>query len=139
VFDIVVKKAAMLEDIRSGLYIMKEAGNCAEDRSSRIVDVKDVEAAIKKLDEFSIRNKSELDEEIQNILLIIKNNSGKRIGEIFKAYTDKGGTLTYKTFQRKIEKLANGKFITTEKIAGGVDGKTTIIRAASVEKKLSDF
>jgi hypothetical protein len=47
--------------------------------------------------------------------------------------------MTYKTFQRKIEKLSKSKFISTEKIAGGKEGKTTIIRAQNVEKKLSDF
>ena len=47
--------------------------------------------------------------------------------------------MTYKTFQRKIEKLSKSKFITTEKISGGKEGKTTIIHTDKVEKKLSDF
>jgi archaeal cell division control protein 6 len=139
IFEIVVKKSAQLKDIRAGLYIMKEAGNCAEERSSRVINETDVKKAIKKLDEFSIKKSTDLDEESQRILEIAKDNSGKKIGDLFRIYENSGGKMTYKTFQRKIDKLANGKFITTEKITGGAEGKTTIIRTDSVEKKLSDF
>ena len=138
-FEMVTSKTAALQDIRSGLYIMKEAGNSAEDRSSRKVEKQDVELAIKKLDEFSIKKSTDLDEESQKILEIARDNSGRKIGELFKIYEDKGGNMTYKTFQRKIEKLSKSKFITTEKIAGGAEGKTTIIRTCHTEKKLSDF
>ena len=98
-----------------------------------------VELAIKKLDEFSIKKSTDLDEETQKILEITRENSGKKIGELFKIYEENGGQMTYKTFQRKIDKLAKSKFITTEKITGGAKGKTTIIRTTKSEKKLSDF
>lgn len=139
VFEMVVKKAASLQDIRSGLYIMKEAGNSAENRSCRKISDDDVSAAIKKLDDFSIKKSTDLDEESQKILEIARGNSGQKIGDLFKIYIQAGGEMTYKTFQRKIDKLSKSKFILTEKIAGGKEGKTTIIKIANVEKKLSDF
>lgn len=139
IFEIVVKKTSALQDIRSGLYIMKEAGNAAEERSSRKVSEQDVRLAIKKLDEFSIKKSTDLDDESKKILEIARGNSGKRIGDLFKEYVKTGGKMTYKTFQRKIDKLAKSKFISTEKIAGGTEGKTTIIHSNKVEKKLSDF
>jgi len=138
-FDKVVQKATELQDIRSGLYIMREAGNAAEDRSSKKVELKDVELAIKKLDEFSIKKSTDLDEESQKILEIARGNSGQKIGELFKIYEKAGGSMTYKTFQRKIEKLSKSKFIITEKIAGGKEGKTTIIHTNKIEKTLQDF
>jgi hypothetical protein len=35
--------------------------------------------------------------------------------------------------------LSDGKFIVTEKITGGKEGKTTIIKPSSTEKKLTEF
>jgi len=137
-FSAVVEKTAALQDIRSGLYLMRESGNAAEDRASKKIEMQDVDIAVKKFDAFSIKSNDELDDEAQKILAIAKGNSGSKIGDLFRLYEQAGGTVTYKTFQRKIEKLSKGKFISTEKIAGGVEGKTTIIRT-NADKKLSDF
>jgi len=128
-----------LEDIRSGLFILKEAGNNAEDRSSRKIILDDVKKAIEKLPEFSAKSSSELEEEKKIILDIIKKNSGKKIGEIYKEYQAAGGKAVYKTFQRKISKLEKQGFISTEKIAGGKEGKTTIINYKDITKKITDF
>lgn len=138
-FAKVVERTAKLQDIRSGLYLMRESGNAAEDRASRSIEVQDVETALSKLDAFSIKKSTDLDEVSQVILTLAKEHSGSKIGDIFKLYTAAGGELTYKTFQRKIAALEKSKFISTEKIAGGKEGKTTIIHKAHVEKKLSDF
>ncbi len=138
-FDLVVKKATELQDIRSGLYIMREAGNASEERASKNIEIVDVEFAIKKLNDFSIKKSTDLDEESQRILEIARGNTGSKIGDLFKVYEKQGGQMTYKTFQRKIEKLSKSKFIVTEKIAGGKEGKTTIIHTDKVEKTLSDF
>jgi cell division control protein 6 len=138
-FEAVVKKTAELEDIRSGLYIMRESGNSAEERSSRKIEKTDVEKAIKKLDEFSIKKSTDLDEEANKILKIAREHPNEKIGNLFKIYVEEKGEMTYKTFQRKIEKLSDGKFIVTEKITGGKEGKTTIIKPSSTEKKLTEF
>ncbi len=138
-FEIVVNKTAKMQDIRSGLYLLREAANLAEDESARKISVKHVEGAIKKLDEFTIKNKNELDEEIQFIFDIVKQNSGKKAGDLFKIYQEKGGKSVYKTFRRKLDILEKGKFIIQEKMEGGAEGNTTIVKIASQEKKLTEF
>ena len=53
--------------------------------------------------------------------------------ELFELYQKQGGKSSYKTFQRKIDKLSENKFIKTTK-STGKGGNTTI-----VEKKLTEF
>lgn len=137
-FDLVAKKSFELEDIRSGLYLLRESGLSAEAKASRNITAEHVKDALSRLDEFSIKNKSELDAEIKFILNIVKQNSGKKIGDLFKIYEKEGGKTVYKTFQRKIRKLADGKFVTIEKIMGGAEGTTSLISVRNV-KKLTEF
>ena len=138
-FNMAAKRAAELSDIRSGLYLLKEAGTIAEDKASRKITQEHMKAAIEKLDEFSIKKSTDLEDEIQFILGMIKKNSDSKIGDLFRIYQKDGGRSSYKTFQRKIKKLEQGKFITTEKIAGGEEGNTTIIKYKGTTKKLTDF
>ncbi|OIO62600.1 hypothetical protein COY26_05315 [Candidatus Woesearchaeota archaeon CG_4_10_14_0_2_um_filter_33_10] len=137
--ELAVEKTFELGDIRSGLYLLREAGNAAEDRSSRKITLDDVKKAMEKLPEFSSKKTDEIEEDQKFILEIIKKNSGKKIGEIYKAYQDEGGKAIYKTFQRKIAKLEKNNFISAEKIAGGKEGKTTIISIKNITKKITDF
>ena len=137
--ELAVEKTFELGDIRSGLYLLREAGNAAEDRSSRKITLDDIKKALEKLPDFSSKNTSELEEEKKFILDIIKKNSGKKIGEIYKEYQAAGGKAVYKTFQRKIAKLEKDNFISTEKITGGKEGKTTIISYKDITKKITDF
>ncbi|MEK6967925.1 MAG: AAA family ATPase [Nanoarchaeota archaeon] len=137
-FDAVCRKTFMLKDVRAGLYLLRESGNAAEERSSKKISVDDVNNAIAKLEEFKIKDIEALEEDMRMILDLIKQNSGDKIGELYRKYSDAGGKAVYKTFQRKIEKLAQGKYIETEKIPGGAEGKTTIVKYSS-EKKLSEF
>lgn len=137
VFNLVAEKTAQIEDIRSGLYLLKEVGNIAEDRSSKKITKEDVMKAITKLDEFKIKDKEELDDDERLILKIIKQNSGKRIGELYKIYQQNQGEGVYKTFQRKIKKLEENKFISVSKVMGGKEGSTTIV--SYQEKKLTDY
>ncbi|MBN1385922.1 AAA family ATPase [Candidatus Woesearchaeota archaeon] len=137
-FLIAAKKAYEMNDIRTGLYILKEAGNAAEDVASKKIVRAHVEKAIRKLDEFSIKKKSELKDESQFMLDIIKENSGQKIGDLYRLYLDKGGEESYKSFQRKIKKLEEGKFIVIQKMTGGTTGTTSIITYQTT-KKLTDF
>lgn len=137
-FDAVCRKAFELKDVRAGLYLLREAGNSAEERSSKKITVDDVQKAINKLEEFKIKDIEALEDDMRMILDLVKKNSGSKIGDLFKKYEEAGGKAVYKTFQRKIEKLSQGKFIMTEKIPGGAEGKTTLIKYSD-EKKLSDF
>ena len=137
-FETIVEKTAKMSDMRAGLYMIKEAALVAEERSSRKITLTDVGIAIKKLEDFSIKKTDELEEGVRFILGIIKENSGKKIGEVYKTYQTAGGKLAYKTFQRKINKLEEDRFIIAKKIGGGKEGKTTIL-TYDKEKKLTEF
>ncbi len=136
-FELVVEKAYKAEDVRVGLYLLKEAGNNAEERASKKIQKEDVINAINKLRNFSIKDSSELDEDTRLVLKITKENSGKKIGDLYKIYQSKGGKSVYKTFQRKIIKLEKAGFLKLKKIIGGAEGTTTIINYAY--KDLNDF
>ncbi len=132
-FDKVVDKTHEIGDIRSGIFLLKEAALNAEERSSKEIEEEDVDEALTKLDKFTVKDTEELGEEMQFILDIVKNNSGKKIGDLYEKYKEEGGDSAYKTFQRKIRKLKEGKFISTEKQTGK-GGNTTI-----VSKKITDY
>ncbi|MBI3035967.1 AAA family ATPase [Candidatus Woesearchaeota archaeon] len=137
-FELIAKKAFEMQDIRAGLYLMKQAGLIAEDKSSRKIIIEHAQLALEKIKDFSIKSPSELAEDEQLILGLVKNNSGKKIGDLFRLYQQNGGKLVYKSFQRKIDKLQKSKFILVEKTAGGDEGNTTIIKS-NAEKKLTEF
>jgi len=137
-FNLVAKKTSEIGDIRTGLYIMREAGNTAENRASRKIEIADVEDAACKISDIKIKKSTELKEDEQLILKIIKENSGKKIGDLFKIYKENKGEGVYKTFQRKIEFLSKNKFISTDKQLGGPDGTTTLVKYER-ETKLDEF
>ncbi len=137
-FNLAATKTAEIGDIRTGLYILKEAGNAAENRASRKIELKDVERAIEKVTELKIKKKSTLKDEEQLILDIIKENSGEKIGDLFEIYKKKGGEGVYKTFQRKINFLSKNKFISTKTQLGGADGSTTLVKYER-ETKLDEY
>ncbi len=137
-FEFVVKKTFDLKDIRSGLHLMRESASIAENKSLKKIKLEHAEEAAKKVDKFTIKKSTDLASDEKMILDIIKGNSNEKIGDLYKIYQEKGGSLVYKSFQRKIDKLCKNKFISTEKTAGGKEGNTTIIKYAQT-KKLTDF
>jgi len=137
-FNFVAEQTTKIGDLRSGLYLLREAGNIAENQSKRTIGLAHAKEAVEKLSEFSAKSKETLQEDSQVILAIVKEHSGKKIGDLFKKYEEQGGKDSYKTFTRRIDKLQQGKFITTEKKTGA-EGNTTIIYHKDVTKKLSDF
>ena len=118
---------------------MSEAASIAEDKSSRKIKPEHANVAIAKIDQFVIKKISDLTDEEQSILEIIKKNSEKKIGELYLIYKDEGGDLVYKSFQRKIEKLEKNKFVSVKKTSGGVDGNTSIVKYATETRKLTEF
>ena len=71
-------------------------------------------------------------------MAIIRIKNGGKIGDLYKTYREEGGKIAYKSFQRKIAKLDENKFINTEKVMGGSEGTTTIIKLV-YDKKLTEF
>ncbi|MFQ5474736.1 MAG: Cdc6/Cdc18 family protein [Candidatus Nanoarchaeia archaeon] len=137
-FEIAATKTSEIGDVRTGLYILKEAGLAAENASSRKITKAHVDEAVKKIEDFTTKKKESLEDETKNILDLVKVNSGKKIGDLFKIYQAQGGTSVYKTFQRKIRKLADNRFISVEKIMGGTGGTTTIVYSGTT-RKLDEF
>lgn len=131
-FDVVVNKTFKLNDMRKGMFLLRESGNCAENRSSKEISLEDVNKTIEKLDlSFSINSSEDLSDELKLILELVKNNPNSKIGDLFNLYNEKSNSnMIYKTFQRRVQSLEKGKFIVTKKISGGSEGKTTIIDVA---------
>ena len=138
-FELAAVKAAELNDIRSGLYLLKESGLAAEAESSKKIIPEHVKKAIQKLDEYHVKQSNDLEDETKQILDLIKTNNIKKIGELFDMYIVSGGSLSYKSFQRRISNLEKGKFITVTKTQGGDEGNTSIIKYNKPAKKLTEF
>ena len=138
-FELIADKTFRLEDIRSGLHMMREAAITAEDASSRKVNLEHAKKSVEKLDTFNIKKSSDLTPDEVMVLKIARENPNTKIGDLFRIYQNKGNTSVYKTFQRRIKKLEANKFIAVEKIEGGKEGTTTIIKCKELEKKLSEF
>lgn len=132
-FDLVAQRAAKAGDIRTGLYLLRQAALKAEMKASKQVTTEFVEAALKSMDEFTIKSDNDLNEEEKFIFSIVKKHSGKKIGDLYNVYKKEGGKASYKTFQRKIAALDEGKFISLERKTGE-GGNTTI-----VNRKLTEF
>jgi cell division control protein 6 len=129
---VISKKAAELKDLRIGLFLLRESTLVAEEKGSRNITAEYATLALGKIDQFTIKSTDELDDESKLILKIVRDYSGKKIGDLFKTYEKLGGKSSYKTFQRKITKLEEGRFISLERTHAG--GNTTI-----VNKKLTEY
>ncbi len=136
-FKELVEKCMETKDVRVGLYLMRETGNLAEERSSRKITAVHVAEAIKKVDDFHIKPKEGLDEDLIAILDLVKEHSGKKIGEIFALYAERGGDLSYKSFQRRVTKLKEGKFVNAERSVSE-EGNTTLVHY-DAHRKLTEF
>ncbi len=133
-FELIAAKASEVKDIRAGLFIMKNAALEAESKSSKRIQLVHAEVALSRLDQFFVKNKEDLEDDTQRVLDIVNKSPGRKIGELFTLYQKAGGQSSYKTFQRKIGRLEQNRFITVEKTQGGASGNTTI-----VNKKLGDY
>ncbi len=136
-FTEIIQRAVEARDVRIGLYLMREAGTVAEEKSSRSISLEHVAEAGKKAEDFHIKPIDGLDAELQEVLNLVKDSPGQRIGELYAVYTQRGGEMSYKSFQRRISRLHEGNFVSTEKVQTR-EGNTTIVNYAT-EKKLTDF
>ncbi|MBS3134989.1 AAA family ATPase [Candidatus Woesearchaeota archaeon] len=128
------KKSFELQDVRTGIYLLKESGDIAEFKNKNKIEVEDVDESIKKLDNFKIKDSEDIDEILNDILELIKLNDGKSSRELFDIY----GKDSYKTFKRKLNELEKNKLISTKEVNSGLHGKKTIVNYGSL-KKLSEY
>jgi cell division control protein 6 len=140
-FNLACDKVSSIGDIRSGLFLLRQSGLCAEEKSSKRISLEHVSTAVERLGDFTTKRTEDLalEEDSTLIMELIKEEPKQKIGDIFRKYTNRGGSAVYKTFQRRIRKLADSNLITIEKITGGAEGTTSIISYNDVEKKLTEF
>lgn len=115
----VVEKTYSVEDIRAGLSLLKEAGEIAESKASRKIFLEHVEKAINKTEENKLQLAEKVDEDEEKIIKIIKQNSGKKIIDLYNIYTKEGGAKVYRTFHRKMKQLESKKRITIKSAEHG--------------------
>jgi archaeal cell division control protein 6 len=125
----IVDRTIEMKDIRSGLFLLREAGNYAEMKSSRKIKLEHAENALSKLEGFKIKSFSEFGEDEQKVLGLVKENSGKTVKELHSLCSD---DFSYRNFHRKIDDLKKNKMIEVEE----VPGKSSIV---SYSKKLTEF
>src|SRR3989344_5713325 len=119
-FNEVVKKCHALKDIRSGLFLIKEAGNLAESSGSKKILIEHCKKSIEKLSTFKLRNSLDFSDDKLTILNLIKENSGKKCIELFKLYQTNGGDKSYQTFKRNVFDLEKSKVISIKNDIEGI-------------------
>lgn len=112
-FELIANKAYELKDIRTGLFLLKEAALITENNGLRKVSLEDAEESIDKLINFTSKDKNSLADDEKEILELIKNNSGKSIKELYEIYSNTKD-IVYRTFQKKIKKLEISNQITSK-------------------------
>lgn len=134
-FSLVANKTWQIKDIRTGLYLMKESGICAEEKASRKITTEHVNMAINKIDSFSIKDKEQLQDDKKTILSLLTSEEIK-IGDLFTKYREHNGEKSYKSFQRYIQNLEQNSFIDVRKVTNS-NGNTTMIKKKDMS--LNDF
>ncbi|MFA4886787.1 MAG: AAA family ATPase [Candidatus Nanoarchaeia archaeon] len=119
------------QDVRTGLYLLREAGLCAENDASRKVLPKHVDSAVRKISDFKTKTIALLDEEERLVLKIAKENSGVETKDLFILYQKAGGSKGLRTFQRKVKDLVGANMINVKESYAG--GKSRIVDYLSPE------
>lgn len=133
-FNKIVKKTLELNDIRTGLYLLKEAGNIAENKSSREITIEHSQEAISKLKDYQTKDSSMLDKYESLLLEAIKKNPGKTLSEISRLIPD----ISYKSCTRRINSLKDANLITKEETVTETGGKSFKLYPL-INKKLSEY
>jgi cell division control protein 6 len=117
---VVVDLSFKLADIRTGLFLLKEAGRIAEEKSAKKITEEDAKKAVDKLKDFKIMDSEDLDYDMKIVLDLVKRNTGKDVNvkNLYGIYKSEGGKSSYRTFHRRIEKLIEDKLIEIEGVKG---------------------
>jgi cell division control protein 6 len=141
-FALVAKTCSQTGDIRTGLYLLRESGNVAEEKFASRIALAHAERAVEKLSHFTVKKLTNLAEDDQKLFKAITaefaEHGPAKIGELYKTLVEKGTTISYKTFQRKINHLSENRFLATERVTGGASGTTTLIKPVA-DRKLTEF
>ncbi|MBS3163224.1 AAA family ATPase [Candidatus Woesearchaeota archaeon] len=135
-FNLIADRAFELGDIRTGLHLIREAVMIAENNSCKNVKKEFIEEAIKKLDDFKVKD-NDLDAREKLMIELVKLNPGKNIKELHTIFTTSGDEIPYRTFFEKIKKLEKKGALTTKETEGTA-GKATIV-GCNENKKIDEF
>jgi len=117
-------KAFEKNDMRFGIYLLKETGMIAENESSKVILEEHALKAIEKLKDVKIEDPK--DEKKRSVLNLIKENSGKTCFDLFSMYRQLGGKKSYKTFSRKVDAIVEQGLAVRKEVQKGT-GKSSII------------
>src|SRR3989344_2157778 len=106
-FDFIVEKTFETGDIRKGLFLLRESGLRAENKSLKKILLEHAQDALRS-GSFVVKNSADFDPEERDILNLIKEHSGKTMRELFDLHP---GEKSYRTFQRKIGDLKRNKLV----------------------------
>ncbi len=109
IFEPIIEKCFEEEDLRVGLFLLKESGNAAELRSSKSIAKEDVDKAILKIAAFQ-QSKAILDDEEKELLKIIKEHSGESSMKIYQFYNELYNKSD-RTYRRKLATLKENKLV----------------------------
>ena len=116
--EIISAKTYSLKDIRTGLFLLKEAAETAESQSSKIITEQHASLALEKIRNIKIKNSAELEDENRDLYHLIKQNPGKTTKDLYEIYKI-GRNKSYRTLLRKIKVLKEKDWISIEEIDVG--------------------
>ncbi|MBS3108213.1 AAA family ATPase [Candidatus Woesearchaeota archaeon] len=122
----IADKAYEFEDIRLGLFLLREAGNVAEMKGSKKIIEEYALKAIEKVHLYSAKKPENLTEEEKLILEMVKLNSGKSALELYELYKTENNK-SYRTFYRKLKTLEVGRFLTINEVRMANGGLTSAV------------
>jgi archaeal cell division control protein 6 len=134
--ELVTEKTHQAGDIRTGLFLLKQAGEVAEGKGLRTITREHVEKSVEKVKDFHIKSPDQLGGQEQRILNFVNDHSGKTAKIIHELYSQEE-KMSYSTFQRRLKQLEKGKFISLKEVNTGQLGKTTLVMKGNT--KLYDF
>ncbi len=116
-FTKIVETCFEKQDVRVGIFLLKQSANNAENTSQRKVMISHVEEATQKLDPFD-KAKVDMDEQDKEILNIVKQNPGLTIPQVHEQFSRKFDK-SIRTVRRKLDKLKETKQIEFKDAPGG--------------------
>lgn len=126
-FEMIVQRCHELNDIRSGIFLLRQAGLIAESKASRKILPEHASLAIEKLASVKIRNSKDFTDEEKYILALIKQLSGKTSLEMYHEYK-KVHDKTYRTFYRKLKELEEAGLVEIKDFMTESGGRSSMVK-----------
>lgn len=131
-FQLISQKTFESKDLRKGLSFIREAGNLAEEQSSKQILLSHADAACKRLEEQNTKEEK-VEPSQKEILDVVKENQGERLTTVYEKHKEKNPKYdkSYKTFKRSIDNLEKKGILKTKKISTEKGGNTTLVEYMS--------